>query len=79
MTKYLKEVKEAVPFTITSKRTYIGINLMRQNICSQKTKTLIKNCVTFKQMKRGIPIVAQWLTNPTWNHEVMGLIPGLAQ
>ena len=23
--------------------------------------------------------VAQWLTNPTRNHEVMGLIPGLAQ
>ena len=26
----------------------------------------------------GVPIVAQWLTNPTRNHEV-GLIPGLAQ
>jgi len=23
--------------------------------------------------------VAQWLTNPTWNHEIAGLIPGLAQ
>ena len=28
---------------------------------------------------RGIPVVAQWLTNPTRNHEVGGLIPGLAQ
>ena len=27
----------------------------------------------------GIPVVAQWLTNPTRNHEVVGLIPGLAQ
>ena len=27
----------------------------------------------------GVPIVAQWLTNPTRNHEVVGLIPGLAQ
>ena len=26
----------------------------------------------------GIPIVAQWLTNPTMNHEVSGSIPGLA-
>ena len=26
---------------------------------------------------RGVPVVAQWLTNPTRNHE--GLIPGLAQ
>ena len=27
----------------------------------------------------GVPIVAQWLTNMTRNHEVVGLIPGLAQ
>ena len=27
----------------------------------------------------GFPIVAQCLTNPTKNHEVSGLIPGLAQ
>jgi len=27
----------------------------------------------------GVPTVAQWLTNPTRNHEVAGLIPSLAQ
>ena len=27
----------------------------------------------------GVPIVAHWLTNPTRNHEVASLIPGLAQ
>ena len=27
----------------------------------------------------GVPVVAQWLTNPTGNHEVVGSIPGLAQ
>ena len=27
----------------------------------------------------GVPIVAQWLTNLARNHEVAGLIPGLAQ
>ena len=27
----------------------------------------------------GVLIVAQWLTNPTRNYEVVGLIPGLAQ
>ena len=37
-----------------------------QNIHSQDTK-------------HGVPVVAQWLTNPTRNHEVVGLIPGLAQ
>ena len=26
----------------------------------------------------GVPVVAQWLTNLTRNHEVAGLIPGLA-
>ena len=27
----------------------------------------------------GVPIVAQWLTNPTRYDEVLGSIPGLAQ
>ena len=27
----------------------------------------------------GVPVVDQWLTNPTRNDEVVGLIPGLAQ
>ena len=27
----------------------------------------------------GVPLVAQWLRNPTRNHEVVGFIPGLAQ
>ena len=29
--------------------------------------------------KAGVPIVAQWLTNWTRNHEVAGSIPGLTQ
>ena len=27
----------------------------------------------------GVPVMAQWLTNRTKNHEVAGSIPGLAQ
>ena len=27
----------------------------------------------------GVPIVTQWLVNPTRNHGVVGAIPGLAQ
>ncbi len=27
----------------------------------------------------GVPVVAQWLMNPTRNHEVVGSISGLAQ
>ena len=28
---------------------------------------------------QGVSVVAQWLKNPTRNHEVVGSIPGLAQ
>ena len=27
----------------------------------------------------GVPVVVQWLTNPTSNHEDAGSIPGLAK
>ena len=27
----------------------------------------------------GVPVVAQWLTNPTRNHEAAGSVPALAQ
>ena len=32
-----------------------------------------------KKKKVGVPVVAQWLTNPTRNHEVAGSVPALAQ
>ena len=32
-----------------------------------------------KNNRYGVPIVAQWLTNPTKDHKVVGSIPGLAQ
>ena len=32
-----------------------------------------------RKLTVGVPIVAQWLTNLTRNHEVLGSIPGLAQ
>ena len=35
--------------------------------------------VAVKMLTGGVPVVAQWLTNPTRNHEVAGSIPGLAQ
>ena len=32
-----------------------------------------------KIQKQGVPIMAQWLMNLARNHEIMGLIPALAQ
>jgi len=32
-----------------------------------------------KLSEYGVPIMAQWLTNPTSTHEYVGTIPGLAQ
>ena len=32
-----------------------------------------------KMFTQGVPFMAQWLTNPTRNHEVVGSIPDLAQ
>ena len=30
-------------------------------------------------MNAGVPVMAQWLTNPIRNHEVSGSTPGLTQ
>ena len=32
-----------------------------------------------KNPTAGVPVVAQWLTNPTRNHEVAGSVPAVAQ
>ena len=44
-------------------------------------RTLKINCNKnfFKKRIHWSPTVAQWLMNPTRNHEVVGWIPGLAQ
>jgi len=37
------------------------------------------NNYLYLKIQLGVPVVAQWLTNPTRNHEVAGSIPALAQ
>ena len=37
------------------------------------------NSLKHLKEKLGVPVVAQWLTIQTRNHEVAGLFPGLAQ
>ena len=46
-----------------------------------KDYTCSNLCSTYRVKKEvpGVPVLAQWLTNPTRNHDVVGSIPGLAQ
>ena len=37
------------------------------------------NHVDFKTLYAGVPVVAQWVKNPTSIHKDAGSIPGLAQ
>jgi len=39
----------------------------------------IKTLSVIKMGTVGVPVVAQWLTNLTRNHEVAGSVPALAQ
>ena len=41
--------------------------------------TCCSSLLKVRTSAQGVPIVAQWLTNPTRNHEVVGPIPGLTQ
>ena len=59
----------------------MGVALKGQKTKDKKKK---KNYAVYRvvhlNLKRtGVPLVAQWLTNPTTNHEVAGSIPGLSQ
>ena len=49
---------------------YDPFNVLLDYICS---------FILLRILHLGVPIVAQWLTNPIRKHEVVGLIPGLAQ
>ena len=45
-----------------------------------KTKEKILKTAQGKTLQKGeVPVVAQWLKNPTRNHGVAGSIPGLAR
>ena len=39
-------------------------------------KAFTTNLLTEKKIP-GVPFVAQWVKNPTYSHEDVGLIPGL--
>ena len=56
-------------------KVILKMNLQQQ----QHTHSIINYKVFVITMYWEVPIVAQWLKNPTRNHEVVGLIPDLAQ
>ena len=53
---------------------------LTKNLCLEYTKICYASKInSIKNGQKGVPVVAQWLKNPTRNHEVVGLIPALAQ
>ena len=64
--------------------THRGLGI---NPCTRAPKMLRITVMTVMMMLNGgniicalgVPVVAQWLTNPTRNHEVAGSVPALAQ
>ena len=50
-----------------------------RSLTHSATRELPKNHILNFRISLGVPVMAQWLTNPTRNREVAGSIPGLAQ
>ena len=44
-----------------------------------KPQIIVYILIHLNHSYQGVPAVAQWLTNPTRHHEVVGSILGLAQ
>ena len=52
---------------------------LNQEEIYQPNRPITRNEIVYIIKSTGVPVVAQWLTNPTRDHEVAGLIPALAQ
>ena len=57
----------------------MGVAIKNKTKQKLQLQQFVNEYTVLKEVNFGIPIVAQWLTNLTRNHEVAGLIPGLAQ
>ena len=53
-----------------------GILLSHQK---ERNTSIFSNMDGLRNYHAGFPVMAQWLTNPTRNHEVSGSVPALAQ
>ena len=70
MSMYLKSIDISPPPPPPTLHTYTHIHSLSPSL---KADISIRFCFF------GVLVVAQWLTNPTRNQEVVGLIPALAQ
>ena len=54
---------------------------MSPALCRQSHAVISGNWKSYcpKFGKIGVPVMAQWLTNPTRNHEIAGSVTALAQ
>ena len=57
-------------------RTRILVDTSRVHDFLSHNENSLFNILNFSP---GVPVVAQWLTNLTRNHEVVGSVPALAQ
>jgi len=69
--KRLKRKQES----LTAKSLFVCIFYFKID-CDRNQIVMV---LPIKKSRTGVPVVAQWLTNPTRNHEVSGSVPALAQ
>ena len=67
-----------IQFLIGCSRLNIGLSCGSNSVPGLRN-SLCSRCGHLKKEKVGVPVVVQWLTNPTRNHEVAGSVPALAQ
>ena len=70
--------------TLQARREWHDVlNMKKGKKKSNKNKSKTVNKMAIRTyisiITLGVPIVVQWLMNPTRNHEVAGLIPALTQ
>jgi len=58
---------------------FIAIQAFLKKEAKSQIDTLTHHLNELEKEEQGVPVVAQWLTNPTRNHEVAGSVPTLAQ
>ena len=57
----------------------VGCLLLIHKLLTRSVPQFIYQSHGINDMDLGVSVMAQWLTNPTRNHEVAGSVPALAQ